>query len=156
MLDPDRLDARLLLALDAAPDASVLALARTLGVARNTVQARLRRLEERGVVGRFGRRIDPAAMGWGLLAFVSIELSQTRGDHAVAALAGIPEVLEVHAISGEADLLVKVVARDTADLHRVTGELLAVPDVLRTATVISLREHQPLRTTALLEQLAAD
>jgi DNA-binding Lrp family transcriptional regulator len=156
MLTMDALDARILLALDDDPDATSLALSQRLGIARNTLQARLRRLQGSGAIGQFSRRIDPAALGRGLVAFVSIALSQTAGELATEALAAVPEVVEMHAITGEADLLVRVVARDTADLHRITRRLLAIPAVERTSTVVSLFEEMPLRLRALLEQTAAE
>ncbi|GAB7003097.1 Lrp/AsnC family transcriptional regulator [Nocardioides sp. AN3] len=152
----DALDARILLAVDDDPDATSLAIAQRLGIARNTLQARLRRMEAAGAIKPFSRRLDPAALGRGLLAFVSIALSQAAGDRATEALAAVPEVIEMHAITGEADLLVRVVARDTADLHRVTRALLAIPEVERTSTVVSLQEEMPLRMRALLEQLARE
>ena len=155
MRSMDALDARILLALDDDPDGTTLALARRLGIARNTLQARMRRLQATGAIGQFSRRVDPAALGRSLVAFVSIALSQTAGELATVALAAVPEVVEVHAITGEADLLVRVVARDTADLHRVTRQLLAIPEVERTSTVVSLLEEMPLRLRALLEQAAA-
>ena len=150
----DALDARILLALDDDPDTTGLALARQLGIARNTLHARLSRLQATGAIREYSRRVDPAALGRGLVAFISVALSQTTGHRATAALRAVPEVIEMHAITGEADLLLKVVARDTADLHRITGELLAVPDVVRTGTVVSLLEEMPLRVRALLEQVA--
>lgn len=154
MLTVDALDARILLALDDDPDATSLALAGRLGIARNTLQARLTRLKAAGAIGRYSRRIDASALGRGLVAFISVELSQTAGQRATIALRGVPEVAEMHAITGQADLLLRVVARDTADLHRITGEILAVEEVVRTSTVISLLEEMPLRVRPLLEQVA--
>ncbi|MGW0299656.1 Lrp/AsnC family transcriptional regulator [Streptomyces anthocyanicus] len=151
----DALDARILLAVDDDPEATGLALARTLGIARNTLNARLKRLRADGVVREFSRRVDPAALGHGLVAFVSVVLSQTAGRRATAALAAFPEVAEMHSTTGEADLLLKIVARDTADLHRISEEFLAVPDVVRISTVVSLREELPPRTRALIERAAA-
>ena len=156
MLSVDALDARILLALDDDPDATSLALARHLGIARNTLHARLQRLQAGGAIREYSRRVDPAALGRGLVAFISVALSQTTEHRATAALRAVPEVIEMHAITGEADLLLKVVARDPADLRRVTGELLAVPEVVRTSTVVSLFEEMPIRVRALLEQVAAD
>jgi len=150
----DSLDARILLALDDDPDASALALAGRLGIARNTLAARLARLRASGALREHSRRVDPAALGRGLVAFLSVALSQTAGRRATEALHAVPEVVEMHAITGEADLLLKVVARDTADLHRITGEVLAVPEVVRTSTVISLLEEMPPRVRALLEEAA--
>ena len=150
----DPLDARIVLALDDDPDASALALAQRLGIARNTLTARVQRLRSTGVLGPPSRRLHPAALGRPLLAFVSVELSQASGDVAAAALCAVPEVVEAHATTGQADLLLKVVARDTADLHRLTGVLVDVPGVVRLSTVVSLHEHMPLRLSALLEERA--
>jgi DNA-binding Lrp family transcriptional regulator len=150
----DALDAQILLAVDDDPDATSLALAKRLGIARNTLHARRQRLRACGAVREFSRRVDPALLGRDLVAFVSVALSQTAERRATAALREIPEVIEMHATTGDSDLLLKVVARDTADLHRITGRLLAVPEVVRTNTVVSLREEMPLRLRALIEQEA--
>lgn len=149
----DPLDARILLALDDDPEATILSLSRTLGVARNTVQARLKRLGT-GALRPFSQRVDPAALGHPLVAFVSLSISQTAGDLAAEGLIELPEVIEMHATSGDADLLVKVVARDTAHLYRVTAAMLAVPGVQRSSTAISLAEQLPTRMRALLEAAA--
>uniref|UniRef100_UPI003F498DCB Lrp/AsnC family transcriptional regulator n=1 Tax=Streptomyces chartreusis TaxID=1969 RepID=UPI003F498DCB len=154
MLNMDALDARILLAVDDDPDATSLALAKRLGVARNTLHARLQRLQAAGAVREYTRRVDPGALGYGLVAFVSVALSQTTGRLAAAAIAELPEVIEIHSTTGEADLLLKVVARDTADLHRISGEILSVTDVVRTSTAISLCEELPMRTRALIERAA--
>jgi DNA-binding Lrp family transcriptional regulator len=150
----DSLDARILLALDEDPDATALALAQRLGIARNTLSARLHRLRESGALREFTRRVDPAHLGRGLVAFVSIALSQTDSAQAIATLRAIPEVIEMHRTTGEADLLVKVVVRDTGDLRRVTDGFLAAPGIVRTNTAISVGEEMPLRLRALIEQVA--
>lgn len=149
----DSLDARILLALDDDPDATTLGLARLLGVARNTVQARLKRLSLAALRG-FGARVDPAALGYPLVAFVSLRISQSSQVEAVAALAAFPEVIEVHATSGAADLLARVVARDTAHLYRLTDQIANVPGVQRSDSAISLAELLPARTRPLLERAA--
>lgn len=150
----DSLDARILLALDEDPDATALALAQRLGIARNTLGARLQRMRQTGALREFTRRVDPVHLGRALVAFVSIALSQASSARATATLRAIPEVIEMHRTTGEADLLVKVVARDTADLHRITEAMLASPGVMRTSTVISLLEEMPLRIRALIEEAA--
>ncbi|GAA2182278.1 Lrp/AsnC family transcriptional regulator [Brooklawnia cerclae] len=150
----DSVDARILLALDADPTASVLALSHTLGLARNTVHARLKRLENQGTLGAFSRRVDLAALGYRLTAFVEISITQPSAGDAYLAMAAIPEVVEVHSTAGDADLIAKVVARDTDDLHRITTALFAIPGILRTSTAISLKELIPFRASALLERLA--
>jgi DNA-binding Lrp family transcriptional regulator len=151
LIDP--LDARILLALDDDPSATILSLSRTLGVARNPDQARLRRLEA-GALRSFDQRVSPAALGFPLVAFVSLSISQSAGDAAADDLSRMPEVIEIHATTGDADMLVKVVARDTAHLYRVTAAMLGIPGVQRSSTAISLAEQLPTRMRALLEAAA--
>jgi DNA-binding Lrp family transcriptional regulator len=150
----DATDARLLRALARSPRATVLALAEAVGLSRNTVQARLAGLEQRGVLGSFERRIDPAALGHPLTAFVQVRVTQQRLDAVADALAAVPEVTEVLGMSGEMDLLVQVVARDADDLYRVAGLLLAIDGVERTATSLVMRRLVDYRVDPLLRGLA--
>jgi DNA-binding Lrp family transcriptional regulator len=150
----DATDARLLRALVASPRATVLALAQRVGLSRNTVQARLAGLESRGVLGSFERRIDPAALGHPLTAFVQVRVTQRRLDAVAGALAAVPEVTEVLGMSGEMDLLVQVVARDADDLYRVAGLLLAIDGVERTATSLVMRRLVDYRLDPLLRRIA--
>lgn len=150
----DPLEARILLALDDDPDASVLQLARTLAISRNTVHARLQRLAREGSLLGFTQRVSPEVLGYPVVGFVSLSLSQKQGAGAASALARIAEVVEVHATTGDADFLVKVVARDTEDLYRTTNRILAVDGVVRSNTVVSLSRVMDNRTRPLLERAA--
>jgi DNA-binding Lrp family transcriptional regulator len=152
----DAADARLLLALAESPRATVLALAQQVGMSRNTVQARLAGLDARGVLGSFERRIDPAALGYPLTAFVMVQVTQRLLDEVAAALEEIPEVVEVLGLSGDTDLLVQVVARDADDLYRAAGRLLAIEGVQRTTTGLVMRQLVQHRTAPLLRRLAGD
>ena len=135
----DSLDARLIELLAAEPRVGVLEASRRLGVARGTVQARLDRLHARGVITGYGPEVDPVALGHGVTAFVTLEIRQPGGHDPVAGrLAGIPEVLEAHTITGQGDMLCRVVARDNADLQRVIDAIVDVPGVVRTSSVIAL------------------
>lgn len=151
----DATDARLLQALAESPRAPVLALAERLGISRNTVQARLAGLEARGALGTFERRVDPAALGYPLTAFVSVQLVQRRLAEVSQALALVPEVVEVLGMSGEADLLCQVVARDADDLYRIAGQLLATDGVVRTTTSLVMRRLVEHRVAPLLDRIVA-
>ena len=154
-LPVDQLDADLLALFAAEPRVGVLEASRRLGVARGTVQARLDRLTERGVVRGWGPDVDPSSLGYDVTAFVTLELRQVRGhDPVTDRLAGIPEVLEVHTITGAGDLLCRVVARGNADLQRVIDRLVAVPGVERTSTTIALESPVPYRTLPLVSAAA--
>lgn len=159
----DRLDAALLSLLDEQPRTSVLDAARRLGVARGTVQARLDRLQRDGVIRGFGPDIDPAAVGYPVTAFCSVEIRQSAGaaatttTHAAVAghLADVAEVLEVHTVTGAADLLVRVVARSNADLQRVIDRILESPHVVRLSTTIALATPLPYRCMPLVRAAVA-
>jgi DNA-binding Lrp family transcriptional regulator len=149
--DPiDRLDRGLMAAMAAMPRAGVLELARQLGVARGTVQARLDRLQRRGVVTGFGPDIDVAALGYEVLAFTSLEIAQGRLHDVVEHLREIPEVLEVHGISGAGDLHCRVVARTNRDLQRIINRILEVQGISRSTTVIALSEQIRYRVLPLV------
>jgi DNA-binding Lrp family transcriptional regulator len=149
----DRTDARILLALDRDPRATTVALAGRLELARNTVLARAQRLEA-DCLSAPSRRLDPAHLGHRLLAFVTLEISQGDLDATVESLQGIPEILEVHATTGDGDLVARVVALDPDDLHRVTRTMLESPSVMRTRTSLALRELIPHRIGPLLQRRA--
>lgn len=150
----DHVDARILLALVADPRATVMALAQRVGLARNTVQARLARFDERGVLTSFDRRVDPAALGYPLTAFVEATVTQQMLAEVAGALEQIPEVVEVFGVSGTTDLLIRVVARDAEDLYRIAGHILATPGVERTQTALVMRRLVDYRLTPLLQRLA--
>ena len=148
----DATDARVLLALNERPRATTIALADRVGLSRNTVQARLGRIEDE--LGAFEHRVTPASLGYPLTAFVTTQVTQRRLDEVAAALEAVPEVLAVHGVSGRDDLLVQVVAADGDDLYRVAGRILAIPGVERTNTALVMRQLVGYRVTPLLRRLA--
>ena len=148
----DALDARLLTAMFASPRAGVMELARQLGVARGTVQARLDKLVGRGVISGFGPGLDLRVLGYEVLAFVTLEIAQGRLADVIDHLVTIPEVLEAHATTGPGDLHVRVVARTNAHLQDVLNRILEVPGIGRTTTQIALSEQVPARVLPLVEQ----
>ena len=147
----DRLDARLIGFLRDHPRAGLLEAARRLGVARGTVQARLGKLEARGVITGYGPEVDPAAMGYGIQAFVLLELAQGRLAEATSVLEAVPEVIEADAISGPQDVLCRLVARDTEHLQDVVNRLLATPAIRRSTSYIVLSQQVRPRTGPLVE-----
>ncbi|HEV7896943.1 MAG TPA: Lrp/AsnC family transcriptional regulator [Planosporangium sp.] len=154
-LSIDALDTRLLTLLAREPRIGMLECSRRLRVARGTVQARLDKLVERGVVRGFGPEIDTARLGYGVTAFVTLEISQRYGHDPVAAhLAEIPEVLEAHTITGSGDLLCRIVARSNADLQRVIDRVVGYEGIVRASTIIALAEQIPYRTLPLVREAA--
>jgi DNA-binding Lrp family transcriptional regulator len=148
----DDLDRSLIRLLLTEPRLGVLEMSRRLGVARGTTQARLTRLERDRVLRDWAPTVDVAGLGFAVMAFATLEVHQGRGikqisDH----LRSIPEVLEAHTTSGQGDLLLRIVARDHADLQRVLDAITSTQLVSRTSTVISLTNEVPYRVAQLLE-----
>ena len=151
----DELDARLLALLRTEPRIPVMELARRLGVARGTAQARLARLEDRGVITGHGPEVDPLAMGYGILAFVQLDIAQGRLPDAISHLRQVPEVLEAHGTSGPHDLHCRVVARDTDHLQEVLNRMLGTPAIRRSTSSIALSAPIPLRAGPLIVAAAS-
>ena len=149
----DVLDAKLILAMAETPRIGVMELARHLGVARGTVQARLDKLQDRGTVTGFGPDLDLRAIGYEVLAFITLEIAQGRLVDVTDHLAGIPEVLEAHATTGQGDLHCRVVARTNEHLQDVIHAILEVDGIMRTTTQIALTEQLGHRVLPLIAQL---
>ncbi|MCO4252148.1 Lrp/AsnC family transcriptional regulator [Pseudarthrobacter raffinosi] len=146
----DPIDAALLKALIADPDATNIAVAESTGLARNTVRSRLARYAEEEALRSFERRIDPAFLGYPLSAYIVTKVTQRKLASVGKALGEIPEVLEVQGLSGVSDLLVHVVARDADDLYRIAGRILGTDGVKRTNTGLVMRELVSYRIAQLL------
>ncbi|UPO78711.1 Lrp/AsnC family transcriptional regulator [Arthrobacter sp. Helios] len=151
----DQLDARIVSLFTDDPRMSVLEASRKLKVARATVQARLDRMQRTGVIAGWGPRLDPAALGYDVIAYCSLTIRQDLGhDAVVAALAEIPEIQEAHTVSGESDLIARVAARSNSDLQRVIDSMVATGTVLRSSSVIVLNTHFEGRMLPLLHAAA--
>ncbi len=147
----DHVDLELLSALADDHRATVVALADRLGLSRNTVQARMVKLERSGVFGSFERAVSPAALGYPIEAMISIVVRQADLPRITAELSLIPEVLHAHGLSGQVDLLARVAARDTQHLFAVDARILAIDGIERTETSLVMGEVIGYRVRPLLE-----
>ena len=151
----DALDVALLAALREHRRAGVLELSRITGVARATVSARLQRLEDSGVITGYGPDVDVAAAGFGVQAFVTLEIAQGAIEAVRRDLEAIPGVLEAHATTGSGDVLCRVAASSHEGLQRILVELNRSSAVVRSTSVVALSRLVPWRTLPLLESEAA-
>jgi DNA-binding Lrp family transcriptional regulator len=152
----DRTDAELLRALCEDPRSTFVALATRLGLSRNTVQARMARLEESDAFLSFDRRINPSALGYPLTAFVEVHVQQKRLAQIVDELSRIPEIVQAFGMSGQTDLLVRVVCTDADHLFRIDAMILACDGVVRTETSLAMGELIPYRLEPLLGHSEAE
>ncbi len=150
----DALDVALVAALREHPRAGVLELSRITRVARGTVSARLKRLEDSGVITGYGPDVDVRAAGFGVQAFVTLEIAQGAIEEVRQDLEGIPGVLEAHATTGSGDVLCRVAASSHEALQQTLVDLNRSPSVVRSTSVVALSQLVPWRTLPLLQSEA--
>jgi DNA-binding Lrp family transcriptional regulator len=134
----DETDLRLLDALRRTPHAAVSELAATVGIARGTVYSRIDRLEREGVVTGYGPDIDSVRAGFSVLAFTVLEIAQGSHEPTIRQLADIHEIVEIHTITGQGDLLCRIVARSNDHLHDVLQRIAHIETVMRSQTQLAL------------------
>ena len=119
-----------------------------VGMSGPSAHERVKKLEARGVIQGYAAIVDPVAIGYDILAFSWItQAPGTTSTDLTDAFGSIPEIEECHHITGEADYLIKVRARDTRDLERVMRAVQATPNVFQTETDVVLSsgfERRPL------------
>jgi len=132
------LDVRLLDALQDDARQSARQLAERLAVSPSTVAARLRDLQERGILIGFKPAIDYRKLGYGLVAITKIK---ARGDALpaiVAALTEDPRLTHVYEITGDFDVLVIGRFRDESEMNTEIKRMLGLPGIEGTSTSIVL------------------
>jgi DNA-binding Lrp family transcriptional regulator len=146
----DALDVAILSALNQSPRAGYLELSRSLQVSRATVQARLERLEQDGIVSGYGPDIELPEAGYPVLAFATLEIAQGRLDEVTAAMSAIANVVEAYATTGPGDVQCRLAARSHEDLQRVLIQVSQIPGVARSTSVVALSRLVEHRAVALL------
>lgn len=151
----DEIDRQILRMLQQNARTSNAEIARAVGMAPSAIFERIRKLEERDVIKGYTACLDPRALGYGLLAFVSIQpTAMGRATEILEHLSGIPEVQEVHLIVGDDCFMVKVRAADTRSLARLLQEKIQSLDFVgstRTTIVLETAKERldlPLREPA--------
>jgi len=131
-------DQDLIASLPAVTRPNVLELSRRLQLARNTVQARIDRLQSSGAIAGYEPVVDLSVMGYNVLAFTTLEIAQGQERPVIDGLREITEVVETHKITGPGDLLCRIIARTNEHLHDVLERVLALPGIVRTTSVLAL------------------
>ena len=146
----DELDGRLLAAISANPRSGIQELSTRLGITRATVYSRLEKLESTGVITGFGPDVYFSKLGYGVTAFITIELQQGRFNDVVPVLEEMPQVIEAHALAGEGDIICRVAARNNDHLMELVQSILSTKGVRRSRTAISLEQFVSHRSLPLV------
>lgn len=142
IVDLDRIDRKIVAALSADARLSMTELASRVGLSKTPTLARVRRLEESGVILGYAARVDPKRLGLAHIAFVQVTLDNTRTEALDAfneAVRAAREIEAAHMIAGGFDYLLKVRTRDIAAYRRALGETISsLPHVAQTSTFVTM------------------
>lgn len=134
----DDLDRALLARLGDDARTPVSTLASALHVARGTVQARLSRLVETGVIRRFTLDLDPEVEEQAVRANTLVQVSGATARTVAKAVHAIPEVRALHSTNGKWDMVAELHCGSLAELDRALATLRGIPGVTNTETSILL------------------
>ncbi len=144
----DRFDHAILRELSIDGRISATELGRRIGLSKSPTQARMKRLEDGGVITGYRANLDPIRMGQAHVAFVEVRLSDTREAALQAfnkAVLAVPEVEQAHMIASRFDYLLKVRTTDIQDYRRVLAERIsALPHVASTSTYVAMEAVKEL------------
>lgn len=118
----DAVDAKILDILQADARTTLAEIGRRVHMSQPAVAERVRRMEAAGVIAGYHARVDPAALGYGITAFIRVSRRSHETPVEVVA-AQLPEIVECHSITGDDCSVVKVIARSVAELEKVIAEL---------------------------------
>jgi Lrp/AsnC family transcriptional regulator, leucine-responsive regulatory protein len=143
----DAVDARIVREVSLNARATLAELSASVGLSVSAVQARLRRLETRGVITGYRAVVDPEAAGKPLAAFIEITpLDPAQPDTAPEQLEHLPEIEACHSIAGDASYLLYVRVASPRDLERLIRDIRAAASVNTRTTVVlqTFFENRPL------------
>lgn len=140
----DRLDRNILYALQHDARISYVDLAEKVGLSSTPCIERVKRLEKDGYIEGYYTRLNPQALGYGMLVFVEISLSYQSPDAFQSfnqAVTKLPYILECHLVSGDADYLLKARIEDMSEYRALLGDmLLTLPGVKHSKSYIVMEE----------------
>ena len=142
MLAVDDIDLQLIALLREDARASVASLAKTLKVARGTVQNRLARLLADGTIVGFTVRLKPQAQAWRIRALTTIAVEGNKADAVLQTLRGDPAVEALHTTNGRWDIVAELHADSLEAFDRVLGRIRLVDGIASSETSLLLSTHK--------------
>jgi Lrp/AsnC family transcriptional regulator, leucine-responsive regulatory protein len=147
----DSLDIAILEALQENARTPFSELGRRIGLSQPAMSERVRRLEERGVIAGYGARIDPAALGLGMMAIIRLRTTHEHIKTCLERFARMPHIIEVHRLTGEDCFLLKVVVPTSGQLETIVDSIARFGAVT-TSIVLRSEQSKPVGA-ALIQQL---
>ncbi|WP_334194565.1 Lrp/AsnC family transcriptional regulator [Pararhodobacter sp.] len=141
--DLDRLDIAILEALQDNARTPLSEIGRRIGLSQPAISERVKRLEERGIIAGYAARLDPAALGLGMMAIIRLKTTHEHIQPALRAFAQMPPVIEVHRLTGEDCFLLKVLVPSPGQLESIV-DTIARFGAVTTSLVLRSEPAKPL------------
>ena len=139
----DKIDKKLLSMLQNDSQQSLSVLADKAGLSTSACHRRIKLLEEAGAILGYGATLDRHVIGYPMEFFVEVSLtrlSEGELEEFEKAVDGIPEILQCHLMSGQADYMLRIAARSTRHYEEIHRQRLArLPNVARIQSSLALR-----------------
>ena len=130
-------------------------IAKELEISDATVHIRVKRLQAAGILRKFTITTDNVLLGYDHLAFVGINLSKGSGDEVLVALSQIEEILELHEMYGQYDLLVKIRSRNLEEMRDIVANKISkIPQITEAQSMMVLKTIKEEHTIPLKRDIA--
>jgi Lrp/AsnC family leucine-responsive transcriptional regulator len=140
----DKVDAAILKALQTNGRQSIADLARHITMSHSAAAERVRRLEDAGVISGYGAHVDPERLGFTIMAYLRLRYPSSVYEPLHTLLAGLPEVIEAHHVTGDDCFIMKVVATSMKHLEQISGKVGALGNVTTSVVYSSPLPARPL------------
>ncbi|MDK2982775.1 MAG: Lrp/AsnC family transcriptional regulator, regulator for asnA, asnC and gidA [Thermococcaceae archaeon] len=142
----DEIDEKILAILKENSRVSLTSLSKMLGITTPAIKYRLEKLEKTGIIKRYSIEVDYEKLGYGIAAFVGINIDPSKRKKVISELLNTEEVLKIYEVTGEYDLLLEIRALDVSSLRKfLTLKLGSIKGILRTYTMTIVYEYEPRR-----------
>jgi Lrp/AsnC family transcriptional regulator for asnA, asnC and gidA len=143
----DEVDSSILRLLRENARMSFTEMSRITGISDATIQNRLKRMRERGIIERLTVIANPEATGFAVTAIMLVQTDTEKHDEAKKALSELSEISEVYSVLGEYDLFVKVWAKSLEELNRIINDHIrsidGIEDMMEIVVVERVKEEAP-------------
>jgi DNA-binding Lrp family transcriptional regulator len=138
----DDIDRQLISLLRNNARATVASLAKSLKVARGTVQNRIAKLERTGTIAGYSVRLKPQTDAHRIAAMMTVEVEGNHLEKVLRTLRGDPEVHTLHTTNGRWDLIAEISADSLEASDQVISRIRRIEGIARTETSLLLSTHK--------------
>ena len=139
----DFIDQEILILLEEDSRISFLKIAKQLDISNSLVHQRISKLKSRGIIERFGIRINQQVLGYNTGVYMGIVLKEAQlSDYVTEELKQIPEIIECDLVSGTYAIFIKIVAKNNEHLRTIIYDKIhMINGVGSTNTIFSFRKE---------------